>query len=66
MNILSEKYGIPEDTVKKLMKDGIISCKWSAYDQVAKLKREGKSVNQIADETNYSEGEIYRIFKRLT
>lgn len=31
---ISNKYNIPEDTFKKMLKDGILSSKWPTYDEV--------------------------------
>lgn len=31
---LSNKYNIPQETLKKMYRDGVISCKWGAYEDV--------------------------------
>lgn len=61
MSILSDKYKIPEMVVKSMIKDGVISCSWALYDDVRRLKREGKSVAEIADTLNISLRYVYKI-----
>lgn len=65
MSILSDKYGLPEETVKKMMRDGVISCSWDTYDQIAKLKREGKTWDEIAFETGMSIRNAQYIYSRV-
>lgn len=31
---ISNKYNIPQDTLKKMYRDGLISCKWEGYEEV--------------------------------
>lgn len=31
---LSNKYGIPQETVNQMVKDGVISCSWPMYEEV--------------------------------
>lgn len=64
MSILSQKYNIPQDTVKKMIKDGVISCSWYSYDQVFKLWNEGKTIPDIAVETHMSERNVRYILKK--
>lgn len=51
MSILSNKYGVPEDTVKKMIRDGVIACSWSKYEEVytayQKLKNSGSPKYKI-------------------
>lgn len=61
---LSQKYGISEETIKKMIKDGVISNSWNAYERVAELKKSGKSVDDIMFETGYSKSTIYYIINR--
>ncbi len=51
MGILAEKYNIPEDTVKKMIKDGVVSCSWDVCDHIKRMRSEGKSWDDIAFET---------------
>lgn len=34
---LSNKYGIPQETVNQMIKDGVISCKYPRYEEVYNL-----------------------------
>lgn len=64
MSYLSNKYKIPEETVKSMTEDGIISCKWSGYETVHKLRSEGKSIDDISFETGYSQRNILYILSK--
>lgn len=48
---LSNKYNIPEETLKKMYRDGVISCKWEGYEEVYNnfktRSSSGKSKNDI-------------------
>lgn len=48
---LSNKYGIPQETVKRMVQDGVISCSWPLYEDVyaryQELLKTGQSKNQI-------------------
>lgn len=43
---ISNKYGIPQETVTRMVKDGVLSCSWPFYEEVyyhyKKLKSEGE------------------------
>lgn len=65
MSILSEKYKVPESTIKNMIDDGVISCSWNTYDEIIKLKREGKSPDEIADATHVSKRYVYSILNRV-
>lgn len=64
MSILSEKYKIPEATIKNMIDDGVISCSWSAYEEVHKLHKDGKSTSEISDITKMSQRHIQRILHK--
>lgn len=59
---LSNKYNIPQNTLDQMVKDGVISSKWPAYEEIYALfnsmKSSGKSkeqiYNDIADQKNMS------------
>jgi hypothetical protein len=50
--ILSNKYNVPQQTIDKMVKDGIISTSWPMYEEVYKIYLSIKS-------TGLSRGEIY-------
>lgn len=61
MSILSDKYKIPEPTIKNMIKDGVISCSWSLYEDVRRMRNEGKPVDEIAFSLNISVRYVYKI-----
>lgn len=64
MSYLSEKFNIPEGTVKSMMNNGVISCSWTGYEEVINLHREGKSIGDIAIQTGRSKTSVYGIIQR--
>lgn len=65
MSILSDKYKIPEPTIKNMIKDGVISCSWVGWEEVYKLHKEGKSVREIAAACNIGYRTVYDILNRV-
>lgn len=65
MSYLSDKYNVPPDTLKKMTKDGVISCVWAGYEDVYKLWKEGKSMGDIAIETGRSKSSVHGIIQRF-
>lgn len=65
MSFLSEKYNLPPETLKKMTKDGVISCVWSGYEDVYRLWKEGKSMGDIAIETGRSKSSVHGIIQRF-
>jgi DNA-binding NarL/FixJ family response regulator len=63
MSVLSDKYNIPAETVNKMIKDGIISCSWTTYDEVHRLFSEGKSTADIAHLTHVAQRTVQFILK---
>lgn len=64
MSILSDKYKIPEPTIKNMIKDGVISCSWGTFEEVNRLHAEGKSSAEIADATRISIRYVQKILAR--
>lgn len=31
---LSNKYNVPQETIKKMINDGVISCSWPKYEEI--------------------------------
>jgi len=73
MSVLSNKYGVPEPTIKKMINDGVISCSWTKYDEVydlyQKLKKTGvtkyKMYMDISIELNINERTVKDIILKL-
>jgi hypothetical protein len=63
MSILSKKYDVPPETIKRMIKDGVISCSWSTYDEVHRLRKEGKSTAEIAFLVHTSQRWVQEILK---
>lgn len=64
MSIINERYGVPEETVKKMMKDGVISCCWNTYDQIVRLRKDGKTWDEVGFELNMTGRNAQHIYSR--
>jgi predicted CopG family antitoxin len=64
MSYLSEKFNIPENTVKAMIKTGVISCSWEGYEEVIKLHKQGKSLSDIAIETGRCKTGVHTIIQK--
>lgn len=64
MSILSDKYNIPEEAVKKMMKDGVISCSWDVCDTIKKMRDSGKSWDDVSFATGMSIRNCQYIIKK--
>lgn len=51
MSILSEKFNVTEDTIKSMIRLGVVSCSWNVSDEIEKMRSEGKSWDDIAFKT---------------
>lgn len=65
MSILSNKYNIPEETVKKMIQDGVVSACWPMYDDIIALKKQGKSCFDIAVTLNISTRYVYKVLNKV-
>lgn len=65
MSFLSDKYNLPQETVKKMISGGVISCCWVGYEEVYKLWKEGKSMSDIALTTGRSKSSVFLIIQRF-
>jgi hypothetical protein len=71
MSFLSDKYGIPEEKIKLLIKDGYISCSIPRVDEIivhykSKISKgigKSEAVNQTAEEKNISRQYMYQIIR---
>jgi hypothetical protein len=70
---LSDKYGIPEEKIKLLIKDGIISCSYSKYEEVVYIYKRNitngmsnpDAISNAADSVKLSERQVYRIIHKF-
>jgi predicted DNA-binding protein YlxM (UPF0122 family) len=65
MSYLSEKFNVPETTIKNMIRSGVISCTWEGYEEVISLYKQGKSLSEIAIETNRSKTSVHGIIQRF-
>jgi len=63
MSFISDKFNVPEETIKYMMRSGIISCSWEGREEVYKLWKQGKSIGDIAIELGRSKSTIHAIIK---
>ena len=69
MSELSNKYNIPEETVKKMIRDGVISCTWAKYEEVYACYKSLSASNiegvvlEVAEKTGVPRTTVYRIIK---
>lgn len=70
---LADKYGIPEEKIKALIKDGWISCTATKYEEVIYIYKkslaEGKpklqAIANAAESTNLKERQVYNIIHKF-
>lgn len=69
---LSNKYGIPQDKINRLIRDGWISCSVSSYEEIYRryleLKSQGSKHSiacQIAAERNCSDRHIEYVISKF-
>jgi hypothetical protein len=58
---LSNKYNIPQSTVNKMVKDGVISCTWPRYEEVYDMYKSYSSSGKTKTEIYYEIAERTRI-----
>ena len=70
---LSDKYGIPEEKIKLLIKDGWISCSVTKYEEViytykknlASGQSSREAICNTADDLKVSDRHVYRIIHKF-
>lgn len=70
---LSNKYNIPQETVNKMVQDGVISCTWPAYEEIyamykgysASGKTKTEIYYEIAERKNMSESSVKHIILKM-
>lgn len=65
MSYLSEKFNIPPETIKSLIRNGVISCSWTTWEEIYDLRKQGKSMDEIAAITNTSKGSVSKVLKKF-
>lgn len=72
MNI-AEKYGLNEETIKQMIRDGIIPCHVTKHEQVYNFYQKGinsglpkpQAISNAAEEYKLSERMVYFIIKKF-
>lgn len=71
---LSNKYNIPQATIDKMIRDGLISCSWSRYEEIYNMYKKSMTVPgaikshvvlEISDKVGISERHIRTIISKL-
>ncbi len=70
---LADKYGIPEEKIKLLIKDGWINCSTAKYEEVVYIYKrnldEGKTklqaISNAAEQAKISDRTVYRILHKF-
>jgi hypothetical protein len=70
---LSEKYGIPQEKIRALIKDGWITCSVTKYEEVIYIYKrnltEGKTklqaISNTAEAARVSDRQVYRIIHKF-
>jgi len=74
MKELSNKYKVPESTIKQMVDDKVISSSWPFYEKVfycykQKLEKNGgkklQAITETAEEQNVDERTVYRYIHRF-
>lgn len=65
MSRLSEKYKVPEPTIKNMIQDGVIACSWELREEVAKLHAEHKSIDDISASCRISRRRVFQILREV-
>lgn len=62
---LSKKYNIPNETVQKMVNDGVISCSWPMYEEVYAMYQKSMAIGgKTKTEIYYEIAEAKHISKR--
>lgn len=62
---LSEKYNVPQNTIKKMINDGVISCSWPKYEEVYEMYQKSMSIGgKTKTDIYYEIAEAKKIPKR--
>lgn len=61
MSILSDKYKVPEETIKMMVRDGVISCSVPFYQEVVYHYKNSSSLQVTADKFNISKTRVWQI-----
>lgn len=71
---LAKKYNVPQETVKKMIADGVISCSWPSYEQIYAMYQKsmsigGKSkaeiIHEICEATKAKERTVYYALEKF-
>lgn len=61
MSKLSEKYNCSEETIKMMIKNGVISCSIPFYEEVIYHYKTSNSMQKTADQFNITKARVWQI-----
>ncbi len=71
---ISNKYNIPQETVKRMIDDGFLSCSIPKYEEIYEMFQssmrvpgaiKSRVILTIADKSGYSERQVRTIIERI-
>lgn len=71
MSELSNRYNIPEATIKQMIRDGVISCTWAKYEEVYSCYKSlscsnvDQVVTTVSEKTGVPRSTVYYIISRF-
>lgn len=65
MSEFTNKYPMPETTMKALIKDGWVTCSLPQYEEIIIIYKQTKSVQKTADHFNCSRVHVYNVVRKL-
>lgn len=63
MSYISDDLNLPESKVREAMQKGYISCSWAGWEEIYQLRKQGKSMDEIAVIMNCSKSWVSKILK---
>lgn len=65
MSHLSDKYGVSEETIKMMIKDGVISCSIPMYHEIIYHYKSSNSMQKTADHFNITKARVWQIIHEI-
>lgn len=71
--ILSNKYNVPQETIDKMVKDGVIACQWPRYEEIYQAYKKARVpgsiktrvILDVADKSGISERYLRQIIAKF-
>lgn len=65
MSHLSDKYNVPEETIKMMLRDGVISCSVPFYEEVIFHYKNSQNLQKTADNFNITRARVWQIVHKV-